>query len=133
MATRTVYAAEYSSTLEIKESSISGSEIGDGVFAKTAFSSGDTIMTSLGAATPTITGHKAVEVHSDDSKYTTILVDRFDSAVTKYFIPTNEFRYLNHSTTPNVKVLNNKKLYAIADIEVGDELLLDYGDIGYYN
>jgi hypothetical protein len=92
-------------------------------------------MTSLGAGTPTITGHIVVEVHSDDSKYTTTLVDRFGSAV-KHFVPTNEFRYINDSypsTTPNVKVLNNKKLYAIADIEVGDELLLDYGDIGYYN
>ena len=93
-------------------------------------------MTSLGAATPTITGHQAIKVHPDDGTYITSLLDRFGSGAvsdTKYFVPTNEFRYLNHSTTPNVKVLNNKKLYATADIEVGDELVLDYNDIGYYN
>ncbi len=129
------YTSEYSSTLEVKSSSVSGAGAGNGVFSKTAFSSGDTIMTSLGSDAITLPPrvHQRCYVQEADIDYVTELYDRFGGTGRKAFLPTNEFRYLNHSFTPNVKLLNNKKLYAIADIEVGDELLLNYDDMGYYN
>ena len=129
------YTSEYSSTLEVKSSSVSGAGAGNGVFAKTTFSSGDTIMTSLGSDAITIPQgvHQGAYVEAADRVYVTDLYDRFGGDTRKTFLPTNEFRYLNHSFTPNVKLLNNKKLYAIADIEVGDELLLNYDDMGHYN
>ena len=38
----------------------------------------------------------------------------------------NDLKYLNHSTTPNVEVYGID-IYAIRDIEPGEELTFDYG------
>ena len=53
-----------------------------------------------------------------------------------YFIPEYGFKmldlviYLNHSDTPNVISINDgERFEAIRDIQVGEELLVDYGTI----
>ena len=49
-------------------------------------------------------------------------------------MPKNEFRFINHSSdSSNVKVLDNLKTYATQDIAIGEELTLNYGDMGYYD
>ena len=40
---------------------------------------------------------------------------------------TGTLRYLNHSRTPNVE-FDGPSLYALRDIDAGEELLFDYGE-----
>lgn len=40
---------------------------------------------------------------------------------------TGELRFLNHSRTPNVE-FDGPELYALRDIEPGEELFFDYGE-----
>lgn len=54
----------------------------------------------------------------------------------KYFVPDYGFKkidvslFLNHSDTPNIISINDGEYFeAIRDIKVGEELLIDYGDI----
>ncbi len=69
--------------------------------------------------------------HSRDLVETYCLFDE-----THYFVPDYGFKimdlvnYLNHSSTPNVRSVNEGDQFeAIRDIEPGEELFVDYGSI----
>jgi hypothetical protein len=130
------YDIEYSETLEVKPSPIHG----NGTFALVAFASGDLIMTSLGANAYDVPGHpKSIPDYQTNGQYITMLYSRASSPphpahYTKKIMPTNEFKFINHSLDSNVKVLDNYKTYATQDIEIGDELTFNYSTgLGYYD
>jgi hypothetical protein len=128
-----IYAAENTTNLEVKPSPIHG----DGVFAKIYFSSGDLIISSFGAGVIDLSGRHPSEAGPGNKIYVTPLLDRFGPSNQVQYnrhLPSNEFAYINHdSTNSNVKVLDNFKTYATQDIAIGEELTLNYNDIGYYN
>jgi len=133
----TIYDQEYAATLEVKASPIHGV----GVFAKTAITSGDLILSSFGANAFEIIGHPTASITeaTDLPIYLTSIYSRASSAPhpaehCKSYMPRNEFRFINHDlSNSNVKVLDNLKTYATQDIEVGEELTLNYNDVGYYD
>lgn len=137
MTTSSSYNIEHSETLEVKASPIHG----NGTFALVAFSSGDLIMSSFGVNSYEVTGHpRSITDPADTSgEYLTCIFSRNSSAPhpanhIRKFMPKNEFRFLNHSSdSSNVKVLDNFKTYATQDIAIGEELTLNYSDIGYYD
>jgi hypothetical protein len=47
-----------------------------------------------------------------------------------YRLSSDEDKYMNHSATPNLRVTEEDFLVAIRDIAVGEELTIDYGEIG---
>ncbi len=54
----------------------------------------------------------------------------------KYYVPAQGFKvmdlsyYLNHSSTPNIISINDGEFFeAIRDIQTGEELFIDYGEI----
>lgn len=69
--------------------------------------------------------------------YSRLLVENYclyDNAV--YFVPANGFKkidlalFINHSDEPNIISINDGDYFeAVKDIEAGEELLLDYGQL----
>ncbi len=47
-----------------------------------------------------------------------------------YRLSSDEDKYMNHSVTPNLRVTEDDVLVAIRDIAPGEELTIDYGEIG---
>jgi SET domain-containing protein len=59
----------------------------------------------------------------------------FDEAL-NYFVPEQGFKkmdlslFINHSDTPNIRSVNDGDYFeALREIEAGEELFLDYGEI----
>jgi SET domain-containing protein len=130
------YDIEYSGTLEVKSSPIHG----NGTFSLVTITSGDLIMSSMGTNSYEVIGHpRSITDPADTEQYLTALHSRLSSVPhpahhMKKFIPKNEFRFINHSSdNSNVKVLDNLKTYATQNIAIGEELTLNYNDIGHYD
>jgi len=97
------------SKIVVKNSSIHGK----GLFANTHFRRGDLIGT-----------FETVESHRD-GKYR-IWVEKSNSTI-KPYRALNNLKYANHSYRPNTE-LDGLKMYAIKNVQPGEELTFHYGD-----
>ena len=92
---------------------------GRGVFAARAFKAGDVVgryrsrKTKLGA---------------EDNPYVIEIYDD-EGALLEHRIGTNEFRFINHSTNPNLDLQDDDlKFVAVRDIGADEELTWHYGE-----
>lgn len=86
---------------------------GTGVFARRTIAAGTHVGTYEGRPVDT-DGTHVLWIEDGDGGW-----ERIDG--------TGVLRYLNHSRTPNVE-FDGADLYALRDIEPGEELLFDYGE-----
>ena len=129
------FSPQYSGSLEVKASTISGA--GDGCFAKTNIANGATIGTYAGYTHD----HSNYEFTRRGKLYWSDYVMDFcernsNGEKTNHFTVNglyggNELRYINGcagnaSIDPNVEFNNDGEAYAIKAISAGDELFMDY-------
>lgn len=86
---------------------------GTGVFARREIATGELIGTYVGAPTD-VDGPHVLWIEGDGDAWQGIE-------------GTGDLRWLNHSRAPNVE-FDGPDLYAVRDVEAGEELLFDYGD-----
>ena len=129
------YSPQYSDSLEIKTSTISGA--GNGCFAKTNITNGATIGTYAGYTHDHLNYEFTRRGKLYWSYYVMTVIERDGNGIkTKYFTINglyggNELRYINGcknepSIDPNVEFNNDGEAYAIKPILLGDELFMDY-------
>jgi len=91
---------------EVRKSKIEGT----GLFASAPIKSG----TNIGAVK-----------HIPAKKRSKFTLDFDDGTVVRFV---NNFRYLNHSSRPNVRLNNKLEVIAIRNIKKGEELTMYYGE-----
>ena len=124
------FLPEHSEIIEVRPSPLDGL----GVFAKVPFKKGEVILSGLGEGSIII--RKPPWAYNDNQKYIIAILSRFskEKHTKKLIFPSNETRYLNNSfKNPNVFFEDSLRLFAIQDISEGDELLINYAHIGYYD
>lgn len=99
-----------------------GEEIGEGLFARVLLKKGEFILEYVGEKIPTATADESPSryLFEVNSKWT------IDGEAL-----TNTARYINHCCKPNVEAEIEKghiNIYALRDIQPGEELTIDYGD-----
>jgi hypothetical protein len=86
---------------------------GKGLFSSIEFKNGELIGVFQGVPTSAHSEH-VLWVEQDDGKLLPYMIS-------------NELKYANHSITPNSEVLG-VEMYALRDINMGEEITFDYGD-----
>ena len=123
---------KYTDTLEILPSTLSGA--GDGLFAKVNITNGAMLGVYEGFSYDTL--GNLFRLRRDSEYMITIKKYVVEGIVYKdYRIDAkfggNELRYINHDlSNVNVYLNNDAEVHAIADIPAGNELFLNYAQIG---
>jgi SET domain-containing protein len=92
---------------------------GTGVFAARSFKKGDVVGRYASRRT---------KLKADDNPFVIEVYDE-DEVLVEHRIGTNEFRYINHSTTPNVQMHDHTlQFVALKDIAEDEELTWFYGE-----
>ena len=91
---------------------------GRGVFAAKTFEAGDSV------------GHyqsRKTKLKAEDNPF---VIEVYDEAgvLVEHRIGTNEFRYINHSTNPNLEMGDDLEFIAARDIALDEELTWFYGE-----
>jgi len=91
---------------------------GRGVFAAKPFKVGEVV------------GHyrsRKTKLTAEENPYVIEVYDEEDVLV-EYRLGTNEFRFINHSSSPNLEMGDDLEFIALKDIAQGEELTWFYGE-----